>query len=203
MFSGLIGHWGTVAEIERPTEGGMTLHIAAPSIHTQDVQFGDSIAIDGVCLTVISHRDGVLAFDVIPETVDRSTLGDYVLGQRVNMELSLRFGDRLGGHLVYAHVDTRVRVLEKTPEGQGFRVTFERPQRLARFIVEKGYVALDGISLTVASTTDTQFSIALIPETAQRTTFADRVAGADMNLEIDPIARYVADIAAPYLWPVA
>jgi len=199
MFSGLIQHWGSVAEVRRLATGGATVFIAAPSIRPEDVTLGDSIAIDGVCLTATSFVDGVISFDVIPETLQRSTMGEYNVGQRVNMELSLRFGDRLGGHLVYAHVDTRVRVLDKQVEGQGFRVTLERPEKLMRYIVEKGYVAIDGISLTVASVTDTAFTIALIPETAERTTFAQRNTGSYVNLEVDPIARYACDLAASYV----
>jgi riboflavin synthase len=198
MFSGLIEHWGRVAELQRSAAGGLTLTIAAPSIRAEEVAFGESIAVDGVCLTLTAHEGELLSFDVVPETLERSTLGAYMPGRRVNLELSLRLGDRLGGHLVYAHVDARVRLLEKKREGQGFRVTLTRPERLARFVVEKGYVALDGVSLTVALVGEAEFSVALIPATAERTTFADRAPGTEVNLEIDPIARYVDACAAAY-----
>lgn len=203
MFSGLIAHAGQVAAIERPTGGGITLHIMAPTLDMSDVGFGDSIAIDGVCLTVTAVDKQVLRFDVVPETLTRSTLDSYCVGQRINLELSLRFGDRLGGHLVYGHVDTLVRIIEKKREGQGFRITLERPLSLHRYLVEKGYVAIDGISLTIASVFETQFTIALIPETAERTTLGQKQDGATVNLEVDPIARYACDLAASYLRPQA
>jgi riboflavin synthase len=184
MFSGLIQDWGSVVEVRHLATGGVTLLIAAPSIKPEDVALGDSIAIDGVCLTATSFVDQVLSFDVIPETLQCSTMGAYAVGQRVNLELSLR-------------------VVDKQVEGQGFRVTLERPARLARYIVEKGYVAIDGISLTVASVNETHFTIALIPETAERTTFTQRNPGSFVNLEVDPIARYVCDVAAGYGGPAA
>jgi riboflavin synthase len=199
VFSGLIEHWGSVVELRQSPVGGLTLVIAAPSVRGEDVALGESIAVDGVCLTLTAQDGYKLSFEVVPETLDRSTVGAYEQGQRVNLELSLRLGDRLGGHLVYAHVDARVRLLEKRREGQGFRVTFEKPARLARFVVEKGYVALDGVSLTVASAGETKFTVALIPATAELTTFAERTLGSEVNLEIDPIARYVDACAAPYL----
>ena len=199
MFSGLITHAGRVVDLRRPASGGMTLRVSAPTLEVTEVALGDSIAIDGVCLTVTAFADGVLSFDVVPETLQRSTLGEYGVGQRVNLELSLRLGDRLGGHLVYGHVDTHVRIMTKVVEGQGFRFTFERPVSLCRYLVEKGYVAIDGVSLTIASISDTQFTIAVIPETAERTTLGEKHDGALVNLEVDPIARYACDLAANYV----
>jgi riboflavin synthase len=158
----------------------------------------DSIAINGVCLTAVAVDDADVVFDVVPESIARSTLGTLRVGDPVNVELSLRLGDRLGGHLVYGHVDAAVAIVGSRPEGQGRRVELARPPELAVYLVEKGYVALDGVSLTIAATTEATFSIALIPETIARTTFEVRAAGDRVNLEIDPIARYALGAAELY-----
>ena len=198
MFSGLIAHLGRVAALDRDPRGGVRLVIDAPGAVAEGVAPKDSIAISGVCLTVVAHDDATVAFDVVPETLERSALGALVPGAAVNVELSLRLGDRLGGHLVYGHVDATARIVAKVPEGQGHRLSVELPATLAPFVVEKGYVALDGISLTVAAVRDGVFEIALIPETSARTTLGDKGAGDPVNLEIDPIARYALAAAARY-----
>jgi riboflavin synthase len=164
----------------------------------EGVEPKDSICVSGVCLTVVAHDGESVTFDVVPETLRRTNLGAVRPGDSLNLEASLRVGDRLGGHLVYGHVDTTVAIRAKTSEGQGYRITFPRPPELARFIVEKGYVALDGVSLTVASIGPDDFDVALIPETAARTTFGRKNAGTFVNLEVDPIARYALAAAAPY-----
>jgi riboflavin synthase len=155
-------------------------------------QLKDSIAVDGVCLTATAIDGAVVAFDVIPETLARSTLGAMQAGDRVNVEYALRVGDRMGGHFVYGHVDAAARVLSRAPEGQGERIRIARPAELSTAIVEKAFVAVDGVSLTVAAAGDGWFEIALIPETLARTTLGERPTGAAVNLEADPIARYVA-----------
>lgn len=151
----------------------------------------DSIAIDGVCLTVTAKDGKLLSFDVIPETLARSTLGERCKDDRVNVEYALRAGDRIGGHYVYGHVDTSASVISRNPEGQGERVRFERPPELVPMLVEKAFVAIDGVSLTIAAARDEWFEIALIPETLARTTLGARPAGSRVNVEVDPIARYV------------
>jgi riboflavin synthase len=198
MFSGLIAHLGTVAALERDPRGGVRLRVRAPGAIAEGVAPMDSVAVSGVCLTVVEHDERTLAFDVVPETLERSALGALVTGSPVNIELSLRLGDRLGGHLVYGHVDATAKILAKVPEGQGHRLTVETPRGLERFVVEKGYVAVDGVSLTVAAVRDGSFEIALIPETSARTTLGTKTAGANVNFEIDPIARYALAAAAPY-----
>jgi riboflavin synthase len=190
MFSGLIAHLGTVAALESDPRGGARLRIEVPGAIGEGVEPKDSVAISGVCLTVSQLDATSLAFDVVPETLERSALGELREGSTVNVELSLRLGDRLGGHLVYGHVDGTARIVAKVPEGQGHRLTIETPQPLSRFIVEKGYVAVDGISLTIAAARNGSFEIALIPETSARTTLGAKGAGDIVNLEIDPIARY-------------
>ena len=189
MFSGLISFSGTVVANEEDA-GGRSLVIAAADAIAQGVEVKDSVAINGVCLTVTSVGTERFAFDVVPETLARTNLGALREDDPVNVELSLRLGDRLGGHLVYGHVDASAAVLERIPEGQGERLTVATPPELAHFIVEKGYVALDGVSLTVAAVRNGSFDVALIPETAARTTVGLRKPGDRVNLEIDPLARY-------------
>ncbi len=192
MFSGLVAYGGRIHEIERDARGGMRLVVACEGVERERPEVKDSIAIDGVCLTATEVSGERITFDVIPETIERSTLGARTQGERVNVEYSLRVGDRMGGHFVYAHVDARARVIARTPEGQGERMRIERPARIAEGIVEKGYVAVDGVSLTVAATGPDWFELALIPETIRRTTLGARPVGSEVNLEIDPLARYVA-----------
>ena len=197
MFSGLIAHLGRVVSLDGD-RGGARLRVEAPGAIVQGVASKDSIAINGVCLTVVEHDATSLAFDVVPESLQRSVLGALEAGSPVNVELSLRLGDRLGGHLVYGHVDTTARILAKVSEGQGHRLTVELPPSLAPFVVEKGYVAVDGVSLTVAAAGEACFEIALIPETSARTTLGTKDVGDAVNLEIDPIARYALAAAAVY-----
>jgi len=198
MFGGLISHLARVVELESDPRGGARLRVEAPEAIAEGVAEKDSIAIDGVCLTVIACDARTCAFDVVPETLNRSTLGTLRAGASVNLELSLRLGDRIGGHFVYGHVDATAPVLRKTPEGQAFRLTLGLAPELEPFVVEKGYVALDGVSLTVAAVRSGRFEVALIPETLARTTFGTRAAGERVNLEIDPIARYACAAASYY-----
>jgi riboflavin synthase len=190
MFSGLIAHLGRVAAVRGSLAEGISLTVEAPGAIADGVAAGDSIAINGVCLTVVRFDATTLTFDVVPESIRRAGFDALKSGDPVNVELSLRLGDRLGGHLVYGHVDASATIVAKAGEGQGHRLTLERPAAIAPFIVEKGYIAVDGVSLTVASVNDTIFTIALIPETSRRTTLGTKVAGGQVNLEVDPVARY-------------
>jgi riboflavin synthase len=198
MFGGLIAHGGRVSTFARDPRGGVRLGIETPDAIAEGVADKDSIAIDGVCLTVVAHDAREVLFDVVPETLARSTLGGLHVGARVNVELSLRLGDRLGGHFVYGHVDATATILSKMPEGQGQRLALDVPAGLEAYLIEKGYVALDGVSLTVAAVRDGRFEIALIPETATRTTFGIKGPGDRVNVEIDPVARYALGAAAAY-----
>jgi riboflavin synthase len=189
MFSGLIGFRGTVVANEE-RHGGRHLVISAPEAIAEGIEPKDSIAINGVCLTATSVGKQRIAFDVVPETVGRTTLSTLHEGDKVNVELSLKVGDRFGGHFVYGHVDATAQILERSPEGEGERVSIATPPALARYIIEKGYIAIDGVSLTIAAVGQNKFEIALIPETATRTTLGDRPAGKLVNIEVDPIARY-------------
>ncbi|MHB8139692.1 MAG: riboflavin synthase [Vulcanimicrobiaceae bacterium] len=190
MFSGLIAYRGTVLRTSAHVGGGLRLAVACEGVEQEAPVTKDSIAVNGVCLTAASIVEREVEFDVIPETLARSALGALQPGERVNLEYSLRLGDRLGGHLVYAHVDATGAVLARTAQGQGERVRIELPPSLRRFVVEKGYIAADGVSLTVASAQNGWFELALIPETLQRTTLGQRPVGSRVNLEVDPIARY-------------
>jgi riboflavin synthase len=193
MFSGLIAYRGLILSID-PAEGGVRLRIQCQGTKREKPEPKDSIAVNGVCLTATKVDGKIVAFDVIPETLARSSLGDRREGDVVNIEYSLRVGDRMGGHFVYGHVDSTALVLARTAEGQGERVRIERPAQLAPMIAEKAFIAIDGVSLTVAAVGEGWFDIALIPETLERTTLGHRPVGSHVNLEVDPLARYVAEI---------
>jgi riboflavin synthase len=190
MFSGLIAHLGRVAALRGDVRNGMVLTVDAPDALADGVAEGDSVAINGVCLTVVKHDARTLTFDIVPESITRAGFDDLREGAPVNVELSLRVGDRLGGHLVYGHVDASAAIAGKPVEGQGHRLTIERPGAVSRYIVEKGFIAIDGVSLTIASVTPEYFTIALIPETSRRTTLGTKGVGDRVNIEIDPVARY-------------
>jgi riboflavin synthase len=191
MFSGIVAYRGRVAENRRDGDG-TTLSVACEGVAREQPAPKDSIAIDGVCLTATRIEGDVVSFDVVPETLARSTLGKLAPGDVVNVEYALRVGDRIGGHFVYGHVDATACITSIRDEGQGKRMRIERPMALARALVEKAFVTVDGVSLTIAAATADSFEIALIPETLARTTLGLRGAGDRVNIEIDPLARYVA-----------
>jgi riboflavin synthase len=190
MFSGLIAHLGRVRAIRGDLRNGMVLTVEAPGAIAEGVAEKDSIAINGVCLTVVAFDATTMTFDVVPESIMRAGIDLLRDGDAVNVELSLKLGDRLGGHLVYGHVDASAAIASKLVEGQGHRLVIERPATVAHYIVEKGYIAIDGVSLTIASVRAGDFTVALIPETSRRTTLGAKAAGARVNLEVDPVARY-------------
>jgi riboflavin synthase len=194
----LIAFLGRVEQIAGNARDGMRLVVRAPDAVAEGIEIKDSVAVNGVCLTAVSVDAATIAFDVVPETVNRSTFGALRDGDPINLELSLRLSDRLGGHLVYGHVDATASILAKQPEGQGHRLTIATPPSLQTFIVEKGYITVDGVSLTVASVAVGKFTIALIPETERRTTLGSKGAGARVNLEVDPVARYAQAAIAAY-----
>ncbi len=190
MFSGLIAYRGTIVTMDRPPSGGMSLAVRCEGIAAETPEPKDSIAVNGTCLTATRVDGDVVWFDVVPETIARTNLGDRSIGESVNIEYSLRMGDRMGGHFVYGHVDAPARVIARNAEGQGERVRIERPAELAPMIAQKAFIAVDGISLTVAAVGEGWFEIALIPETLARTTLGARPVGSKVNLEVDPLARY-------------
>jgi riboflavin synthase len=185
MFTGLVREVGTVASME---DGRLVVDAPATA---QGVQLGDSIAIDGVCLTVVACDDSSLSFDAVPETLARTALGTLDQGSRVNLEPALRAGDALGGHYVQGHVDGVGAVRSVEPEGEGNRVRFDAPAELLKYIVEKGSIAVQGTSLTVAAVDETGFEVALIPHTLQETTLGELEPEQPVNLETDVLAKYV------------
>ncbi len=192
MFNGLVGYRGRITSVEKNGDG-LRLRVACEGVEEEKPSAKDSIAISGVCLTATSIDGDGVTFDVVPETLARTTLGSLRLGDAVNVEYALRVGDRIGGHFVYGHVDVTARILRLAEEGQGRRIRIERPHSLKKAIVEKGFVAVDGISVTVATVGKKWFEVALIPETLARTTLGLRVAGDEVNIEIDPLARYAQE----------
>ncbi len=190
MFTGLIVDVGRVKARE-PLEKGRRFDIET-KIPLAEVAVGASIACAGVCLTVVEKGAGWFSADVSAETLDKTTLGDWQPGQRINLERSLRLGDELGGHIVSGHVDGVAEIVERRPDGEAIRFKIRPPQALARFIAAKGSVALDGVSLTVNEVDDTTFGVCIIPHTADATTFGQSSRGDRVNLEIDMLARYVS-----------
>lgn len=190
MFTGLVEEVGRIASIEeRPA--GRRLWIAATRV-LEDARVGDSMAVNGCCLTVVECDPERFAVEAVPETLARTTLGGWSAGRAVNLERALRLDQRLGGHLLQGHVDGIGEVRSFTPEGQGRRLTLDVPAALRRFVAEKGSLAVDGISLTVAQLTATGCELALIPHTLEVTVSGHYAAGAQVNLEVDLLARYLA-----------
>jgi riboflavin synthase len=188
VFTGLVEDIGTVERIDA-TEDGARLEIATKL--AGELSAGDSVAVNGACLTAADVDGGRFAADVMNQTLECTSLGPLEPGERVNVELPLRLGDRLGGHLVQGHVDGTGDVARVSDDGFARRLTIEAPEELRRFVVERGSVSVDGVSLTVAAVTERGFDVALIPETLERTTLGDASEGTRVNLELDVIARYV------------
>jgi len=189
MFTGLVEALGTVAEI-RPEPPGIRLTIAAPRV-AEGAKIGDSVAINGCCLTVVAIEDERLAFQAGAETLHRTNLGALLAGSAVNLERSLMLGDRLGGHLVTGHIDGVGRLAERHDEQDWSNCWFEAPGDLMRQIAQKGSIAVDGVSLTVAAVAADRFSVALIPHTLANTTLGRLAVGDPVNLETDLLAKYV------------
>ena len=192
MFTGIVEEIGTVRHVA-PTASGTRLEVAAARA-IERLGVDDSINVGGVCLTVIERDDRGFAADVVPETLARTTLGSLTRGSRVNLERAATPDRALGGHFVQGHVDATTKLLEWQAEGEGSRLRFAMPKDLARYIVMKGFITLDGVSLTIAKLAKTYFEIALIPHTAQRTTLGALRPGGAVNLEVDVLAKYVERI---------
>jgi riboflavin synthase len=189
VFTGLIREVGTVLAVEGGADG-VRLTIEAPQT-APDAQLGDSVAIDGVCLTVVAVAGDSFAFDAVPETLDRTSLGTLDHGSRVNLEPALRAGDALGGHYVQGHVDGVGSVRSVEPEGEGKRIWFAAPPELLRYVALKGSIAVQGTSLTVAAVDGAGFAVALIPHTLEATTLGALEPEDLVNLETDVLAKYV------------
>ena len=190
MFTGLVEALGSVVEITPDGTAGRRLVLREPGIAPQLV-LGESVAVNGACLTVVAHDAATFAFEAGPETLRRTNLGDLQPGDRVNLERSLRMGDRLGGHMVTGHIDGLGTVAERVMEGDWLTVWFACSVELAGQMVSKGSVAVDGISLTLVDVERERFSVALIPHTLEHTTLGFKVVGSPVNLESDLLAKYV------------
>jgi len=190
MFTGLIEDLGTLRELRRgSSQVRLTVETAIPAA---ELHLGDSVAVNGICLTVVDIGHGSFTADVSPETLECSTLGDLSAGSRVNLERALRLSDRLGGHLVSGHVDAIATISERIEDRNAIRFTFRLPAAVNRFVAEKGSVAIDGISLTVNAVSDDTFAVAVIPHTLAMTTLREKKSGDRVNIETDLIARYIA-----------
>jgi riboflavin synthase len=194
MFTGIVTDVGEILAAT-PRETGMRFRIAT-AYDPETIALGASIACGGPCLTAVERGiEGNRSFfdvEASPETLDRTTLGTWRKGTRVNLERSLKLGDELGGHLVSGHIDGLATIVERRDDGDMARFTFEAPAELARFIAEKGSVSLDGTSLTVNAVSGRRFDVMIIPHTLAVTTWGERQVGDSVNLEIDTLARYVA-----------
>jgi len=188
MFTGLVADLGTVDALESTADG---VRLRVRSALAGELKEGDSVAVNGVCLTATQVADGGFAADVMHETLRRSSLAEVAGGTRVNLELPLRAADRLGGHVVQGHVDGVGAIRETAEDGFARVVTIDAPPELLRYVVEKGSIAVDGVSLTVASVTADTFSVSLIPETLERTNLGAAAPGTPVNLEVDVLAKYV------------
>jgi riboflavin synthase len=188
VFTGLVADLGTVEELEQ-TEAGARLTIAAAL--AGEIHAGDSVAVNGVCLTATAVRDHSFLVDAMNETLARSTLGALAPGARVNLELPLRASDRLGGHVVQGHVDGVGKAVGMVDDGIARRVTVAAPAEVLRYVVEKGSIAVDGVSLTVVDVGERSFTVSLIPETLERTNLGAMSPGHPLNLEVDVLAKYV------------
>lgn len=195
MFTGLVEALGDVRDV-RPNDNGTDLRIAAP--FAGELTIGESVAINGACLTVVSQEEGTALFQAGPETLRRTNLGELHAGDRVNLERSVRLSDRLGGHLVQGHVDGLGTIAARERQGEWETVWFACPAALARLMVPKGSIAVDGISLTLVDVQAERFSVALIPHTLAVTTLGFKSVGAAVNLETDLIGKYVAKLLEGY-----
>jgi riboflavin synthase len=188
VFTGLVQGLGRVAATDR-SQAGARLTIETPLVG--ELEPGDSISVNGVCLSAAELEAGWFAADAMNETLGRTALGDLEAGAEVNLELPLRAGDRLGGHVVQGHVDGVGTVLGVAEDGFARRIEIEAPPEVLRYVIEKGSIAVDGVSLTVAGLDSRSFTVSLIPETLQRTNLGHAGPGDRVNLEVDVLAKYV------------
>lgn len=192
MFTGLVEELGTVVNVARGSRSAKLTLAAARVI--EDVKIGDSIAVNGVCLTVVSFEPGRFQVDVMAETLDKSNLGRLVPGTKVNLERALRLGDRLGGHLVSGHIDGTGTIVKQEVLDIAVITEIKAPEEVLKYVIKKGSIAVDGISLTVVEVNQDGFTVSLIPHTAKITTFGWKKPGDQVNLEADVIGKYVESL---------
>jgi len=189
VFTGIVEELGTVEAIA-DLEDAARLVVRGPVV-TSDARPGDSVAVNGVCLTVVDLEDGTFSADVMLETLRRSSLGALAVGSPVNLERAARVDSRLGGHIVQGHVDGVATVTQIEPTEHWTTMSFALPSGLSRYLVEKGSICVDGVSLTVVAVDDATFSVSLIPTTLAHTTLGSRLVGQPVNIEVDVLAKYV------------
>jgi riboflavin synthase len=194
MFTGIVEELGEIVAVQRGAESAVVT-VRGPLV-TSDATPGASIAVNGVCLTVVEHDGGTFSVDVMAETLNRSSLGSLRAGSRVNLERAMAASSRFGGHIVQGHVDGTAQILARVPGENWEVVQFTLPPEVSRYVVEKGSITVDGVSLTVSALTDDTFSVSLIPTTLGLTTLGHKVVGDPVNLEVDVIAKYVERLLA-------
>src|SRR5918911_4924094 len=194
MFTGIVRERGRVAAVAGGADG-VRLDVHAPETAAR-TDVGDSVSVDGCCLTAVAVADGRLAFEAVPESLRRTALGGLEAGAEVNLEPALRAGEPLGGHYVQGHVDGVGRIRSVEPEGDGARLWVDAPPDLLRYCVEKGSIAVQGVSLTIAALDEQGVEIALVPHTLAATTLAALRPGDEVNLEVDVLAKYVERLVA-------
>lgn len=194
MFSGIVEETGMVEEVTQ-RQGGATLRVRAAQI-LEGTRIGDSIAVNGACLTVVRHNAATFEMEMAPETLRKTSLGRLRVGDAVNLERPLAADGRIGGHVVQGHVDATGEVVELQPDGEGVMTTFRAPVELMKYIVPKGYIAIDGMSLTVVDTGPDWFTISFIPHTRTVTVVRDYAPGRLVNLEVDILGKYVEKLLA-------
>ncbi len=197
MFTGLVEEVGRVAEV-RPGDEGARVSLRAPLVR-EGLAVGDSVSVNGACLTAVALAGDGFAVDAVAETLRRTALGGLGPGDPVNLERALRLGDRLGGHLVQGHVDATGTIVGARAEGESTVLRIAAPDAVLRYVVEKGSVAVDGVSLTVAARLPDAFEVALIPHTMAMTTLGPQAVGRPVNLEVDLVAKYVEALVAPHV----
>lgn len=190
MFTGIIQAIGKIKRVEQ-RQGDVRLTVETAGLDLSDAGLGDSIAVNGVCLTAIELSPGQFVADVSNETLSTTTVGQTAVGTRVNLECALQAQTRLGGHLVSGHVDGVGKLVERKADARSVRFTFSMPAEIARYVAQKGSICIDGISLTVNTVDDESFSVNIVPHTLEMTTLGDRQEGDSVNLEVDVIARYL------------
>lgn len=189
MFSGIIEERAVIDSVSQ--SGGGARVVVRSGLDHSETQLGDSIAVNGVCLTVVEKNDALLSFDAVNETIKRTNLKSVRSGSFVNLERSLRVGERVHGHFVFGHVDGVVKLLSSIQDGSSIRLSFDLPMEFRPYIVTKGSVSISGVSLTVGEVSGGSFSVYIIPHTAAETTLGALTIGEEANLEVDMLARYV------------
>jgi riboflavin synthase len=195
VFTGIIRELGRISDVEGDG-GARHLRIAAPDTASR-LAVGDSVSVDGCCLTATEVTDGQFAVTAVPETISRTTLGELTPSDEVNLETATRAGEPLGGHYVQGHVDGVARIESVEPQEEGSRMRIAPPAELIRYCVEKGSIAVGGVSLTIAALSDGAFEVALVPHTLEQTTLGTAQAGDAVNIEVDILAKYVEKLVHP------